>query len=84
MAALPAPDQALVYSAAATAMNGDREPCPVTKALLKQTIAEIDAWAEANAASFNAAISQPARGLLSARQKARLLMLVLNRRFEVQ
>jgi len=83
MATLAQADQDLVYAATISVMNADREACPVTKALLKQTISEIDTWADANAASFNAAISQPARSTLSTRQKVRLLMLVLQRRFEV-
>lgn len=52
----------------------------LTKAQLKAAIDAIDAWAGANAASFNSAIPQPARGVLTASQKARLLMLVVARR----
>lgn len=52
----------------------------LTKAQLKAAIDAIDAWADANAASFNSAIPQPARGALTAKQKARLLMLVVARR----
>ena len=58
-----------------------REPVGnLTKAQLKAAIDAIDAWADANAASFNSAIPQPARGALTAKQKARLLMLVVARR----
>ena len=83
MAVLSTENRDIVYSEAATVMNTDSEPCPVTRAQLKQTIADIDAWIDANAASFNTAISQPMRGALSTRQKARLMMYVLKRRFEV-
>lgn len=52
----------------------------LTKAQLKAAIDAIDDWVDANAASFNTAIPQPARGVLTAKQKARLLMLVVARR----
>ena len=45
-------------------------------------LAPVDAWVEANAAGFNAAIPLPARTGLSAVQKARLLAMVVQRRFE--
>lgn len=49
----------------------------LTKAQLKAAIDAIDTWVDANAASFNTGIPQPARGTLTAKQKARLLMLVV-------
>lgn len=52
------------------------------KADLRAAVDAVDQWIDDNAASFNAAIPQPARGALTARQKARLLALVLKRRFE--
>lgn len=42
-----------------------------------------DGWANANAASFNAALPLPARTALTGRQKAELLMFVIRRRWEV-
>ena len=59
------------------------EACGVTKAALRAALDAADAWADANAAGFNAALPLPARTLLSARQKARLLAFVITRRFEV-
>lgn len=52
----------------------------LTKAQLKAAIDAIDSWADANAAAMNSAIPQPARGVLTSTQKARLLMLVIARR----
>lgn len=59
--------------------------CPgaVTKADLRAAIDAIDAWVDANAASFNSAIPLPARTALTARQKVALLTWVVRRRFEV-
>lgn len=64
-------------------LSAEREPCAVTKAALRAALDADDQWVDDNAASFNAAIPQPARGALTARQKARLLLRVVRRRFEV-
>lgn len=63
-------------SAARTAFN-------TTKPNLIAAINAIDDWVEANTAAFNTAIPQPARGELTAQQKAQLLFYVVRRRFEV-
>lgn len=55
----------------------------IVKADLRTAINDIDAWVDTNASAFNTAISQPARGALTARQKAALLMLVVTKRFGV-
>jgi hypothetical protein len=47
---------------------------------LRAAIDAIDDWCEANQASFNTAIPQPARSLLTATQKAWLLMYVIAQR----
>lgn len=59
------------------------ETIGITKHDIADAIQAADAWVDDNAASFNAALPQPARGALSARQKARVMMLVLQRRYEV-
>ena len=59
------------------------ETIGITKADLQAAINATDAWIAANAASFNVAIPQPARNALSAKQKARLIMAVAKRRYEV-
>lgn len=55
----------------------------ITKAELRAAVDAIDQWADDNAASFNTAIPQPARGVLTARQKAALLMMVIEQRWRV-
>ena len=52
----------------------------LSKAELRAAINGIDDWVDANAAAFNTAIPQPARGALTASQKARLLTIVVERR----
>ena len=54
----------------------------IVKDDLRAAVNAIDQWVDDNAASFNAAIPQPARGSLTARQKARLLSRVIAKRFE--
>jgi len=54
----------------------------INKHELKAAIDAIDNWVDANAAVFNAAIPQPARGALTSSQKARLLSMVVLRRYK--
>lgn len=58
----------------------DTLPCSIAKADLRAAVDAIDDWVDANSASFNAAIPQPARGALSSTQKALLLDYVVRRR----
>lgn len=64
----------------------DPEPDEVfalTKGDLRAAFDALDDWLDANAAAANQAIPEPARSALTARQKARILRLVIRRRFEV-
>lgn len=79
MAALPVQDQLIAYSAYTA---GDTFST-LTKPDIRAAVAAADAWADANSASFNAAIPQPARSVLTTRQKARLLEAVIRRRYEI-
>lgn len=56
----------------------------LSKVELRAAINAADQWADDNAASFNTAIPQPARGALTAKQKARLLVWVVERRWRIQ
>jgi hypothetical protein len=64
----------------ADVMRSDDCPGNITKADLRAAVDATDAWCDANAASFNSAIPQPARGALTAKQKAALLMYVVAKR----
>ena len=61
-------------------MARNTEPVAILKADLRAAVNAVDAWLEANASAFNQAIPQPARGSLTAAQKARLLALVALKR----
>lgn len=81
MAALPIQDRADIKA------EVQRTPeCPggVTKAQLRAVVDALDDyWEATGAAAANAAIPQPQRGILSARQKAFLFQRVLERRYKV-
>ena len=56
---------------------------PLTKPQLRAAFSAVDDWIDANAASFNAALPAPAKAALTARQKARMFALVVQKRLEV-
>jgi hypothetical protein len=78
MAVLADADRAAVWS---QWMHLNREDCSITKADLRAAVDALDVFLDNNAAAINSAIPQPARGALTAAQKARLLSLVALRRF---
>ncbi len=63
-------------------INNLREPTAINKADLFAAFQAADAWADANAASYNAALPTAARTALTAKQKARLLSAVIRLRYE--
>lgn len=80
MAALSENDRVAVW---AEYMRDGDGAVGITKAQLRAVINAVDDWAEANASSYNNAIPQPQRGLLTTRQKAAILMFVIDRRHSV-
>lgn len=80
MAALSNADRALCW-AEAMRPGGLGATGALSKAELRAAVDAIDQWVDDNASSFNSAIPQPARGTLTAKQKAQILMLVVQRRF---
>lgn len=83
MAALPDQDRFAIWAETMRQMSDARETTGLSKADLRAAVDAADAWADANAASYNSALPQPARGALTAAQKARLLWFVMRRRYEV-
>lgn len=73
-------DVRAVRGAFAERLNNERLPFNLTKVQLDEAIAAIDAWIDANIASFNAALPSSASSLTAA-QKAELFFLVARRRF---
>lgn len=63
--------------------SNDRKRVVPGKQDIRAAVNAIDDWCEANKASFNAAIPEPARSGLTLKQKAKLLMLVIDKRWEV-
>ena len=51
---------------------------------LRAAINAVDQWVNDNRVSFNNALPQPAKANLTATQKAKLLMFVVRRRFELE
>lgn len=62
-------------------MRENTDGVSISKAELRAALDAIDDRVDSNAASMNSAIPQPARGALSASQKARLLSLIVEARF---
>jgi len=83
MAALNASDRDLVRQRIARDLSSTFESIGVTIADLLAAVEATDAWVDANAAAYNAALPQPARSVLTAKQKARLIAAVVLRRWEV-
>ncbi len=83
MAALSTPDRLGVGASFQTDVSQAREGFgALVKADVQAAVAAIDDWVVANAAAFNTAIPAAARTALSPAQKARLLMAVVQRRFQ--
>ena len=63
-------------------LSARREAVGLTKEDLRAALDAADQWASDNAALYNLALPLPARTVLTASQKARLLAVVLLRRYE--
>jgi hypothetical protein len=81
MAVMTTQQRALAFDAFVSELCTSREPIGVTKPDLRAALAGVDQWVSDNLAAMNAAIPLPARTQLTASQKARLLMAVVERRF---
>lgn len=55
----------------------------LTKAQLLAAVAAADQWSDDNASAYNLSLPAAARGALSGRQKAALLLYVIRRRWEL-
>jgi hypothetical protein len=84
MAVLSDPERAALWAEFMRANENINNGAGVlTKAQLRAAIDAVDQWCEDNATAFNTAIPQPARGALTSRQKAALLVYVTKRRWEL-
>jgi len=83
MAALSAPDRIAVGAQFQSVGSQALESFgAVTKADLQAAVAAVDDWVVANAASYNNALPTAAKNALTASQKAKLLMYVVERRYQ--
>ena len=80
MAVLSDPNRVLVWT---DWMRENAETVSITKADLRAAINAADDWANSNAAAYNTALPQPARGALTAAQKARILSYVIFKRWQL-
>jgi len=64
-------------------MRENTDTCTLIKTDLLDAIAATDDWADLNASAFNLALPLIARTNLTAKQKARLLAFIIQRRFEL-
>jgi hypothetical protein len=83
MAILSDTERAAVMGSAMTEASSSRTLITLSKTDLRLAINAIDQWVDDNAAAYNAAIPQPARGALTAKQKAELLFFVVRRRWQL-
>jgi hypothetical protein len=82
MAILADTDRKVIWAEFMSAVSNINEPVTgLTKAELKAAVDAIDTFMSNNATALNTAIPQPARGALSIAQKARLLSMVIKRRY---
>lgn len=81
MAIMADGDRATVHREVMQKLSRINEACGVTKGDLRAAVNAADQWVSDNAASFNSALPLPARTALTASQKARLLLMVIAKRF---
>jgi hypothetical protein len=82
MAVLSDADRELVHrSFEDDQFNRPRTPTSLSRADIRAAVNAIDDYFDANASNINSAIPQPARGMLTAQQKARLFVWVIERRY---
>ncbi len=83
MAILSDSDRQEIYADFMRQLSHRRESLDLKKLELRAAVDATDAWIDANAASFNAALPQPARANLTQKQKVELFLFVATRRFLV-
>lgn len=82
MAVLSNAAREALFGSLSKELSVTRTSTSLLKGELRAAVNAADSWIDSNAASFNAALPQPARGAMSGVEKARLLMYVIRRRFE--
>lgn len=84
MANLTAAERAALSAKCQSDISAVREALgALTKAEFRAAVDAADTWASDNAVLYNLALPLPARTVLTAAQKARILMEVIRRRYEL-
>jgi hypothetical protein len=83
MAVLPDADRFAVWRDVQAETPAGETYGALTKGDLRAVVDAVDTWVNANASAFNSAIPEPGRTQLTAKQKARILMYVVSKRFDV-
>jgi uncharacterized protein YaiE (UPF0345 family) len=83
MAVLNAANRQQAYVDFIDSMKLSGESLAVIKSDLKAAIDATDDWVDSNAVSFNNSLPAAAKANLTVKQKARLLVYVIKKRFEV-
>jgi hypothetical protein len=82
VAALSDADRAAIRAEFMVGESNERNSVSIVKADIRAAINALDDFFEAQAATINAAIPQPARGAMTARQKNKMGAMVLLKRAE--
>ncbi len=83
MATLSAEDRAIARKVFSQRLSEIRQVCGLSKAEILAAVNAVDQWIHDNQASFLAAFPEPAASTLTNKQKARLFLRIVDRRFEV-
>lgn len=83
MAVLSDTDRATVWAKFMREASASGDALPLLKADLRAAFDAIDTFLDTNAAAINGAIPQPARGALTTKQKALILVDVVLQRYVV-
>lgn len=81
MAVLSADDRKAGTAEYLNQRNLERDAMEITKQDVHAAFSALDDWAAANQAAVNSAIPLPARNQLTTKQKAKLLIAVLDQRY---
>ena len=81
MAVLSNGDRANVWALVMTNRQFAADTIGIKKADLRAAVDALDSFLDTNAATINAAIPQPARGSLTAAQKALILQFIIEARY---
>mgnify|MGYP001568998690 CR=1 FL=1 len=83
MAVLSDADRAAIAAEYMREIGVDRVGCPVVKATVRAVVNSADDWRNTNAVSYGTAINAAGGTSLSAKEKARLLLRVVEKFFKI-